>query len=314
MTQPKTQPLSVSAADRPLVYVNGEIVPKSQAQVNVYDHGLLYGDGVFEGLRVYGGRIFKLEQHMDRLWRSAEAIRLKIPVSREEMIDIQRRTVEANGIVDGYIRLVVTRGVGTLGLDPRRCVTPGIICIADQIALYSDEQYRNGMRIIVASRPRIPTECLDPRIKSLNYLNNIMAKCEAIDFGVDECIMLNTDGWVAEASADNIFIVKDGIVYTPSPEAGFLQGITRQVVMEDLSRRTGIRVVEKMMRLPEVFDADEVFLTGSAAEIIAVTQIDEQDGTRVTAEHRISDGEGPVTRRLRESFRELVADGNAPEA
>ena len=185
MTGPKdmsiTVPVSVPAEDKPLVYVNGQMLPKSKAAVSVFDHGLLYGDGTFEGIRVYKGKIFMCQQHMDRLWKSAERLRIDIPISRDEMIDIQRRCIEANEIVDGYIRLVVTRGEGTLGLNPFKCPVPGIICIADQIALYPPEMYEKGMKVIVAKRPRVPVRCLDPRIKSLNYLNNILAKIEALD-------------------------------------------------------------------------------------------------------------------------------------
>jgi len=291
--------------DRPIVYVNGRMLPKSQATVNVFDHGLLYGDGVFEGIRVYQGKIFLSKQHMDRLWASAEKIRLKLPITREEMVAIQRRCIEANEILDGYIRLIVTRGVGTLGLNPFKCPEPGIICIADQIALYPPEMYESGMRVIVAERPRIPIDCLDPRIKSLNYLNNILAKVEAIDEGLLEAIMLNTDGYVSECTGDNIFIVKDGVLYTPPPEAGILEGITRWFVMERLAPELGIRVEEKMMKLDEVLAADEVFLTGSAAEIIAVTQIDDTV---------LGGGsEGPVTNRLRSRFREIVTSPDVPE-
>ena len=301
------------SSDRPLIYVNGQMLPKSKAMVSVYDHGLLYGDGIFEGIRVYKGKIFKSKQHMERLWRSAEGIRLRIPISRDEMVAIQRECIRANNISDGYIRLVISRGFGTLGLDPRRCPVPGIICIADQIALYRPELYQSGMRVVVANRPRVPIECLDPRIKSLNYLNNILAKCEAIDFGCDECIMLSTDGYVGECSGDNLFIVKDGQVFTPPPEAGLLEGITREFVMNELCPLTGTKCTERMMRLEDVLDADEVFLTGSAAEMIAVTQIDQHDGARITASHRISEGEGPVTRKLRAKFREIVSSPNVPE-
>jgi branched-chain amino acid aminotransferase len=302
------------AADRPLIWVNGQLVPKSQAMVNVYDHGLLYGDGVFEGIRIYRGRIFLSKQHMDRLWGCAAAIRMSIHISREEMVAIQRRCIEANEITDGYIRLVVTRGVGTLGLDPRRCPTPGIICIADQIQLFPKEMYEKGMRVIVARRPKTPIECLDPRIKSLNYLNNILAKCEAIDFGCHEVIMLNTRGEVTEGSGDNIFIVKDGQIYTPPSEAGILEGITRAFVMQRLAPACGYKVIEKIMRIEDVLAADEVFLTGSAAEIIAAAQIDQHDGKgNITSSTTISDGEGPITKALRGKFREIVTSDNVPE-
>lgn len=310
-TMREQQHISVAAAqpvspeDRPLVYVNGRMLPKSEASVSVFDHGLLYGDGVFEGIRVYNGKIFKLGQHLERLWRSAERIRLTIPLSREEMTHVLRRCVEANEITDGYIRLLVTRGEGTLGLNPFRCPKAGIICIADQIALYPPELYERGMKVIVAKRPRIPIRCLDPRIKSLNYLNNILAKVEAIDVGLLEAVMLNTDGYVAECTGDNIFMVRDGELITPPPEAGILEGITRRFVIETLCPDLGLRCREALFRLDELLAADEVFLTGSAAEIIAVTQVDET----VIGQGR----EGPVTARLRARFREIVTSDNVPE-
>lgn len=301
-------------ADRPLIYVNGKMLPKSQAMVSVYDHGLLYGDGVFEGIRVYRGKIFKSKQHIERLWKSAEGIRLKIPVSREEMVEIQRRCIRENNLSDGYIRLVVTRGYGTLGLDPRKCPTPGIVCIADEIVLFPADLYQKGMRVIVANRPKTPIPCLDPRVKSLNYLNNILAKCEAIDFGCHEVIMLNLDGYVTEGSGDNLFVIKGGKLYTPPPEAGLLEGITREFVIKTLAKDCGIKVVEKNMTIDEVLDSDEVFLTGSAAEIIAVTQIDQHDGKgKITRETRVSEGEGPITKKLRARFREIVTSDNVPE-
>jgi branched-chain amino acid aminotransferase len=289
---------------RPIVYVNGQMVAKDQAMVSVYDHGLLYGDGVFEGIRVYKGNIFKCGQHMERLWRCAEMIRLRIPISRDEMVQVMRDCVEANGLSEGYIRLVVSRGYGTLGLDPRKCPVAGVICIADQIALYSPEQYEKGMKIIVAKRPRTPIECLDPRLKSLNYLNNILAKVEAIDQNCDEAIMLNLDGYVGECTGDNIFIVRDGRVFTPPTEAGILEGITRRFVM-DLCAEMNIPCTLKSMRPEEVKSADEVFLTGSAAEIIAVTQIDDI---------KIGSGaEGPMTKKLRGAFRKVVTSEHVPE-
>ncbi len=290
--------------DRPYIYVNGHMVSKSHAVISVYDHGLLYGDGVFEGIRIYRGKIFKCGQHMERLWRSAEALRLKIPVSRDEMVQILRDCVEVNEIQDGYIRLVVSRGFGTLGLDPRKCPVAGVICIADQIALYGPEQYEKGMRIIVAKRPRTPIACLDPRVKSLNYLNNILAKVEAIDQGCDEAIMLNTDGFVCECTGDNIFVIRDGKVFTPPSESGILEGITRRFVI-DLCTDMGIPCTMKNMRTEEIMSSDEVFLTGSAAEIIAVTQIDDL---------RLGHGvEGPITKRLRAAFRKVVTSDHIPE-
>lgn len=300
-----TVPIGVPVEDRPMVYVNGQILPKRKAAVSVFDHGLLYGDGVFEGIRVYRGKIFLCGQHMDRLWRSAEALRIKIPISRQEMIDVQRRCIELNEIEDGYIRLIVTRGVGTLGLNPFKCPTAGVICIADQIALYPPELYEQGLKVIVAKRPRVPIACLDPRIKSLNYLNNIMAKVEALDVGLLEAIMLNVEGDVSECTGDNIFVVKDGQIFTPPDHAGILEGITRHFVTHELAPALGLTVTEKRMKIDDVLNADEVFLTGSAAEIIAVTQVDETvigSGT-----------EGKLTNKLRLRFREIVTSDNVPE-
>lgn len=294
----------------PLVWVNGRLVPKNQAMVSVYDHGLLYGDGVFEGIRVYRGKIFKCQSHMERLYRCAEKIHLRIPVEPEQMVQLQRDCIAANKLTDGYIRLVVTRGYGTLGLDPRKCPIPGVVCIADQISLYKPEFYESGMRVVVAKRPKTPIPCLDPRIKSLNYLNNILAKVEAIEHGCDEAIMLSLDGYVTECTGDNIFVIKNGRIFTPplvSGErewGGLLEGVTRRFVKEELAPKCGMAVEEKLMRIEEVLEADEVFLTGTAAEIIAVTQVDET---------RISDGEGPITNKLRMKFREVVTGDEIPE-
>lgn len=308
-----------SDLERPIIYVNGEFKAKGEAMVSVYDHGLLYGDGVFEGIRVYKGKIFKSKQHMDRLWRSAEAIRLKIHVSREELEAVERRCIELNGITDGYIRLVVSRGVGTLGLNPFKCPEPGIICIADQISLYPPEMYQTGMTVVIAERPRVPIACLDPRVKSLNYLNNIMAKCEAIDRGLLEAVMLNTDGYVSECTGDNIFVVKAGKIYTPPSGAGILEGITREFIMDTVAPACGYTVEERMMRPDELIGADEVFLTGSAAEMIAVTGIIDQDSSGNDVEHVIGGdpakkAEGPITRELRQKFREIVTSEDVPEA
>ena len=316
-------------ADRPIVYVNGKMLPKSQAMVSVFDHGLLYGDGVFEGIRVYNGRIFMLGQHMDRLWASAEKIHLDIGISREEMIDIQRKCIEANELVNGYIRLIVTRGEGTLGLNPYLCPTAGIICIADQIRLYPESMYEAGMRVVVAHRPRIGVASLDPRIKSLNYLNNILAKCEAIHLTRDlnitseqdkllEVIMLSPEGRVAEGSGDNIFVIKgsgkDATITTPPVEDGTLAGITRRFVIDRLAPACGMRVTIDHLTLQDIFDADELFMTGSAAEIIAVREVLEHDGKgHVTASHKISDGEGSITNTLRTKFREIVTSDSVPE-
>ena len=286
------------------VWLDGKLVDQQDAKVSVYDHGLLYGDGCFEGIRCYGGRVLKLQSHLDRMYRSAERIRLKPAYAPAQVGQAIRDTLTANGMKDAYIRLIFTRGAGTLGLHPFRCPVPGTIVITDKIQLYPQELYDNGMKVIVAKRPRIPIACLDPAIKSLNYLNNILAKIEAIDADVLEAIMLNVEGYVAECTGDNIFIVKDNRIYTPSEESGMLHGITRAFVFDEIAPACGYQVKEKMMRLGEVLDADEVFLTGTAAEIIGVSQIDD---------HRIGNGTvGPVTRKLSEEFHKRVSK-NAPE-
>lgn len=327
ISKPETAASSTAAAqDRPLIWVNGELKPKSQAMVSVYDHGLLYGDGVFEGIRVYNGKIFKCAQHIERLYTCANRIHLDLEkfVSRDEMVRIQRECIKANGIKDGYIRLVVTRGVGTLGLNPYLCPEPGVICIADTIQLFKPEMYEKGMRVVVAERPKTPIECLDPRIKSLNYLNNILAKCEAIHLGQKlgitkaedqllEVIMLNTEGKITEGSGDNIFFIKDGVIYTPPVDAGILEGITRRFVIDTLAPSCGHKVVQKHFELPELLAADEIFLTGSAAEIIAVREVLEHKDLKVTATHTISAGEGPITNALRSKFHAIVTSDNVPE-
>jgi branched-chain amino acid aminotransferase len=230
------------------------------------------------------------------------------------MVDVQQMCIDANGITDGYIRLVVTRGFGTLGLDPRKCPVPGVICIADQIVLFPQDMYEKGMRVVVAHRPTNPLVCLDPRVKSLNYLNHIMAKVEGIEFNCHEVVRLNLDGDVCEGSGDNLFMIKDGVVYTPPPEAGILEGITREFVMQTICPALGLKCVEKRFKLPELLAADEVFLTGSAAEIISVTQIDQYDAKsrQVTTAKTISSGEGPITRKCRAKFREIVTSDNVP--
>lgn len=286
------------------IWIDGKMLPEEDAKIGVLDHGLLYGDGCFEGIRVYNGRIFKLQSHLERMWQSAERIRLDLPFTHEVIAAAVRETVEVNGITDGYVRLVFTRGVGTLGLHPFLCPKPTVFVIADTIKLYPPELYEDGMKIIVADRPRIPRECLDPQIKSLNYLNNILAKIEAIDAGVLEALMLNTDGWVSECTGDNIFVVKDGELSTPPVDAGILDGITRRFVMNELCPALGLPIEERMMRLEEVLDADEVFLTGTAAEVIGVSQV---------GDHVIGGGAvGSITTRLVQEFRARTGEG-APE-
>ena len=255
------------------VFINGTLYNKEDAKVSVYDHGFLYGDGVFEGMRSYGSSVFRMKEHLDRLWESAEKIQLEIPMSKEQMADSVNATLAANEIEDGYIRLVVSRGEGTLGLDPNKCPTPNIIIITDLITLYPDEFYQNGLEIITAKTIRNHPGALDPRIKSLNYLNNILAKIEGLAAGCVETLMLNHQGEVAECTGDNIFIVQDGRLLTPPVEAGVLEGITRGAVME-LAAEDGVEVVETTMTLEDVYAAEEVFLTGSAAEIVPVIKVD----------------------------------------
>lgn len=277
--------------------MNGKLIDKERAAVSVYDHGLLYGDGVFEGIRVYNGKIFQCDAHVDRLFASASAIRLKIPITREEIIEAMERTVAANGIVDGYIRLVVTRGPGTLGLNPFKCTSPVVVVIADQIAIYSPEMYENGLEVIIAKTRRISPEMLPPLVKSCNYLNNILAKIEAVDAGVPEAIMLNAAGQIAEATGDNVFIVSHGVVITPPIETGILNGITRKVTI-NLARQLDIPLIERAIEVDELYAADECFLTGTAAEIIAVRKVD----GRVIGQGKA----GPITLKLMEAFRKFI--------
>ncbi|MAC75147.1 MAG: branched-chain-amino-acid transaminase [Phycisphaerae bacterium] len=283
------------------IWHDGKLVPKDEAMISVFDHGLLYGDGCFEGIRAYGGRILKLKTHLARMFESAALIHLKPAYDLEEIEDAIRATVDANGIQDGYIRLVFTRGVGTLGLHPFRCPSPGTFIIADRIQLYPEELYEEGMKVVVAKRPRIPIECLDPRIKSLNYLNNILAKVEAIEAGVLEAIMLNTDGQVAECTGDNIFAVKGDRIFTPSTSTGILHGVTRRFVMREIAPACGFEVEEDVFGIETLLEADEVFLTGTAAEVIGVSRIDDS----VIGTGRM----GEVTRRLVAEFRRRIAEG-----
>lgn len=287
-----------------MIWMDGRLVPAAEARVSVYDHGLLYGDGVFEGLRGYGGRVFKLASHLARLAESASRIRLEIPYDSAELARAVKETMSACGMQDCYIRLVVTRGAGTLGLHPFRCPRACVFIVVDTIQLYPPELYERGMAVIVAKRPRIPMECLDPAIKSLNYLNNILAKIEAIDANVLEAIMLNTEGFVSECTGDNIFAVRGREILTPPPHAGILHGITRRCVIEELAPALGFSVREPKMRLEEFLNADEVFLTGTAAEIVGVSAI----GETVIGAGCV----GPVTRALEAEFRRRIAAG-APE-
>ncbi len=280
-----------------LVNMQGKLVDKADAKVSVYDHGLLYGDGVFEGIRVYSGKVFRLHEHVERLYESAKHIALEIPWSRERMIEEVRRTVEANKKQEGYIRLVVTRGAGTLGLDPNKCGEPQIIVIVDDISLYPAKLYDEGMEIITSSIIRSHPNTISPRVKSLNYLNNILAKVEAHRAGVQEAIMLNHLGEVAECTGDNIFLVKHGLLRTPPINAGILEGVTRNTIIE-LAQAAGITVQEIALTRHDVYTADELFLTGTGAEVIPVVKVD----GRVIG----SGKPGPVTRQLRERYHVLV--------
>jgi branched-chain amino acid aminotransferase len=279
------------------VYLNGKLVDKADAKISVWDHGLLYGDGVFEGIRCYGGKVFKLREHIDRLYEGARAIKLEIPLSKEQFAEAVHMTIEANGMKDCYLRPIVTRGVGTLGLDPRRCGDPQVIIIVDTIALYPAELYEKGLELVTVATIRNHPAALNPRIKSLNYLNNIMARMEATLAGCEEALMLNHKGEVCECSGDNIFIVRHGQLRTPPSDASILEGITRATVM-DLAHDAGIEVREMALTRHDIYTADECFLTGTAAEIVPVTKCDARP---------IGAGKpGPVTKQLREQFMRLV--------
>lgn len=257
------------------IFLSGKLVDEKHAVVSVFDHGLLYGDGVFEGIRAYNGRVFLLDEHIDRLYDSAKAIALDIPMSKAEMSQAVVDTCKANEIKDGYIRLVVTRGKGTLGLNPYLCEKAEVIIIAAKIQLYPQELYDNGLKIVTVGTIRNHPEAINPRIKSLNYLNNVMAKIEAINAGCMECIMLNHKGEVAEASGDNVFAFKNGILTTPPSTCGALEGLTRNMVIE-IARKEGYEVREAPLARYDLYVADEVFLTGTAAEIISVVDIDKR--------------------------------------
>jgi branched-chain amino acid aminotransferase len=292
-----SKPSTTTGAGVPTVWLDGKWLDRETATVSVYDHGLLYGDGVFEGIRVYGGRIFKLTEHLDRLYDSAKAIWLTIPMPRDEMAAVTEEAVRRSGIAEAYIRHIVTRGVGDLGLDPRKCPTPSIIIIVDTIRLFPEEVYETGLRVVTAGTPIPHREALSPRVKSLNYLAHILAKIEGINSNADEVLMLDSEGHVAEGSGQNLFVVKGGAIQTPAAYAGILRGVTRDVVIE-LGRKAGYDVQETTLNRYDVYTADEAFFTGTASELIAIRQVD----GRV-----IGGGKpGPVTRDLRSRFQALV--------
>lgn len=285
------------------VFIDGQFYDEANAKISVFDHGLLYGDGIFEGIRAYNGRVFKLKEHIDRLYYSAKAILLTIPMTHAEISKAVVDTCRENGIRDGYVRLVVTRGVGTLGLNPNKCKKASIIVIAGSIQLYPEEMYQQGMAIVTVPTVRNLHSAVNPAIKSLNYLNNILAKIEANNAGVEEAIMLNSEGYVAECTGDNIFILKDGKMFTPPLSAGALYGITRGTVI-DLAKQHGIEVTEPNLTRYDIFNADECFLTGTAAEIIPVTKVD----GRI-----IGDGKpGETTRKLIAAYRSLTKQSGEP--
>ncbi|MBI5686433.1 MAG: branched-chain-amino-acid transaminase [Verrucomicrobia bacterium] len=285
------------------IYIDGRFYSEQNAKISVFDHGVLYGDGVFEGIRFYNGRIFKLKEHVDRLFASAQAILLTIPMTKEEVAEATLKTCRLNKLKDGYIRLVVTRGVGYLGLSPYKCKKASVFIIAATIELYPEAVYRNGLKVATTGTMRTPPNVLSPAVKSLNYLNNIMAKVEAIQAGAEEGLMLNGQGNVAECTGDNVFIIKGGALITPPISAGALDGITRRTVMA-LAAEADLPVREENLTRYDIFTADECFLTGTAAEVVPVAQLD----GRVIGATR----PGPVTLDLMRRYRELTAREGAP--
>ena len=286
-----------------LIYIDGEFLPKAEAKVSVFDHGLLYGDGVFEGIRSYNGRVFKLDEHLERLYDSAKSIMLQIPISIETMKETVLETLRRNHLTEAYIRLIITRGVGDLGLDPDKCPKPSIIIIADKIVLYPQKFYEDGLEIVTASVRRNYAEAINPRIKSLNYLNNILAKIEGKQAGAEEVLMLNADGYVVECTGDNIFWIKNEILVTPPVHMGILEGVTRNSVIS-LARDAGIHVEERVFTRHDLYIADECFLTGTAAEVIPVVKIDRR---------AIGDGQpGKITQRLTSAFRQYANSSGTP--
>ncbi len=285
----------------PTIWIDGKYYDKADAKISVFDHGLLYGDGVFEGIRVYNRRVFRLDRHLDRLYASAKAVWIEIPIARDALAPLVEEVVAKSGIADAYIRLVVTRGIGDLGLDPRKCGRPSIVCIVDHIELWSPDRYEKGLTAISAATPIHHRESLSPRIKSLNYLSHILAKVEGIAAGVDEVIMLDSAGFVAEASGMNLFVVMDGTLKTPPAYSGILRGVTRDAVL-DLAREATYGVEEVPLNRYDLYTANEVFLTGTAAEVIGVTKLDARTiGTGVP---------GPVTKELARRFKALATRGD----
>ncbi|MGK0187262.1 MAG: branched-chain amino acid aminotransferase [Verrucomicrobiales bacterium] len=285
------------------IYIDGEFCDQENAKISVFDHGLLYGDGIFEGIRFYNGRVFRLEEHIKRLYDSAKAILLKVDLSPEQMVQAVVDTIRENGLNEGYVRLVITRGEGGLGLNPYLCPKSSVIIIASTIQLYPDEKYENGLTLVTCATRRTSPAALSPQVKSLNYLNNVMAKVEAIQGGGEEGLMLNEQGYVSECTGDNIFLVRNGSIATPPVSSGALDGITRQVVFE-ICEELQIPLTEKLFGRYEVFTADECFLTGTAAEVIAAVRLDGR---------QIGDGNpGPITKKCITRFRELATSTGTP--
>ncbi|MEO5753503.1 MAG: branched-chain-amino-acid transaminase [Chthoniobacterales bacterium] len=299
----KAAATKTSAAKSLQIYIDGEFFDQADAKISVFDHGLLYGDGIFEGIRFYNGRVFRMEEHLDRLWESARSICLEIPISRAEMDEALLETIRQNDLHDGYVRLIVTRGVGNLGLNPTQCKRPSIIIIASTIALYSEEVYRRGLTVVTVATRRMGPATLNPAIKSLNYLNNVLARIEANLANADEALMLNDAGNVAECTADNVFIVKHGQIMTPPITAGALRGITRSVVF-DIAADLDLKISEPELTRHDLYIADEAFLTGTAAEVIPMIKLDGR---------LIGDGKpGPITNRAIKRFRELTRETGTP--
>src|SRR5712691_6727666 len=298
-----THARATAATKESRIYIDGKFYAQADAKVSVFDHGLLYGDGIFEGIRFYNGRVFRLEEHLERLWDSARSICLEIPMSQRAMTEALLETIRQNDLREGYIRLLVTRGVGNLRLNPEQCKKPSVIIITAQIALYPEAVYRNGLSVVTCATRRTNPSALNPAVKSLNYLNNVMARIEANLANADEALMLNDEGNVAECTADNVFIVKRGHIFTPPITAGALRGITRAVVFE-IAAETGIKVTESDITRHDVFIADEAFLTGTAAEIIPVVKADGRP---------IGTGKpGPITARMIARFREMTRETGTP--
>ncbi len=292
-----------TAAKESTIYIDGKFYPESDAKISVFDHGLLYGDGVFEGIRFYNGRVFRLEEHLQRLWDSARSICLEVPISRAEMTEALLETIRKNDMREGYIRLLLTRGIGNLGLNPAQCKRPSVIIIAAPIALYPKEMYEKGLSVVTCATRRTNPASLNPAVKSLNYLNNVMARIEANLAGADEALMLNDQGNVAECTADNVFVIKNGQIFTPPISAGALRGITRAVAFE-IAAELGIRITETDITRHDVFVADECFLTGTAAEVIPVIRA---DGRSIGAGKP-----GPISTRMIARFREITREGGTP--